>query len=50
MNNFSCVAFSPELNEFAGKNKEDLVIVLVTSDHTEEDFEQYSSHKENFLR
>ena len=46
----SCVAFSPELNEFAGQHKDDFVVVLVPRDHREDAFEEYSSHKDHFLR
>lgn len=47
---YSCVQFSPELNEFGGNNANDFVVVLVSSDHTEQAFNDYSGHKEHFLR
>lgn len=45
-----CVQFSPILDEFAGKHSEDVVVIIVSSDHSEQEFESYSSKKPNLFR
>eukprot|EP00164_Ancoracysta_twista_P001638 GFYU01002153.1.p1 GENE.GFYU01002153.1~~GFYU01002153.1.p1 ORF type:complete len:208 (+),score=56.12 GFYU01002153.1:31-624(+) len=44
-----CQHFSPRLDQFAKKHAEDLTVILLSLDKTEEKAEEYLSHYENFI-